>query len=214
MRLLICNCVLSIKLSLILVLYSVSFVLIANDMNVKPDIDYRIGTEQTHNKFSRNEKPVLRVKSGAVIEVHTEETTDKQLNLNSTVADLANLNPDLIHPLTGPVYIENAKPGDTLAVTLHEIELGHWGFAAIVPRLGLLVDEIKGPYLRTFKLGKGKKEIHFNENIRIPLRPFPGVMGVAPDTDERLSTLPPRANGGNMDDPHMTVGTTVFFPCL
>ena len=45
-----------------------------------------------------------------------------------------------------------------------------------------------------------------------PLKPFPGVMGVAPDTDERLSTIPPRANGGNMDDPNITVGTTVYFP--
>jgi acetamidase/formamidase len=177
-----------------------------------PAPQYHLSADQTHNKFSRNEKPVLRVKSGAVIEVFTEETSDKQLNLRSSLEDLANLNPDPIHPLTGPVYIEDAEPGDVLAVTLHEIELGDWGFAAIVPRLGLLNEEISGPYLRTFVLGKDKKEIQFNDKIRIPLRPFPGVMGVAPDTDERLSTIPPRANGGNMDDPNITVGTTVYFP--
>ena len=49
-------------------------------------------------------------------------------------------------------------------------------------------------------------------SIEVPLAPFPGVMGVAPDTDEMLSTIPPRANGGNMDDPNMTAGTTVYFP--
>lgn len=182
------------------------------DMHAVPTPQYRLTADQTHSKFSRNEKPVLTVKSGAVIEVFTEETTDKQLNLHSTVEELATLNPERIHPLTGPVYVEGAEPGDTLAVTLHEIELGDWGFAAIVPRLGFLREEFPEPYLRTFALGKDKKEIQFNDNIRIPLRPFPGVMGVAPDTDERLSTIPPRANGGNMDDPHLVVGTTTYFP--
>lgn len=177
-----------------------------------PEPQYHLSADQTHSRFSRNEKVVLAVDSGAVIEVYTEETTDGQLNIDSTVEDLANLNSDPIHPLTGAVYVNGAEPGDTLAVTLHEIELGDWGFAAIVPGFGLLKEEIKGPYLRTFKLGKDVKEIQFNKKIRIPLRPFPGVMGVAPATDERLSTIPPRANGGNMDDPNITVGTTVYFP--
>lgn len=46
----------------------------------------------------------------------------------------------------------------------------------------------------------------------MPLRPFAGVMGVAPDTDELLNTIPPRANGGNLDDPNLVAGTTVYFP--
>ena len=52
----------------------------------------------------------------------------------------------------------------------------------------------------------------FNDKIKVPLRPFPGVMGVAPATGEMLTTIPPRENGGNMDDPHMTEGTTIYFP--
>jgi len=52
----------------------------------------------------------------------------------------------------------------------------------------------------------------FNGKITIPLKPFAGVMGVAPDTEEMLSTIPPRANGGNMDDPSIVEGTTVYFP--
>ena len=177
---------------------------------IKPQ--YRLTADQTHNKFSRNEKPVLSVKSGAIIEVFTEDASDKQMHLNATVEDLAAFNPDPVHPLTGPVYIKNAEPGDVLAVTLHEIELGDWGFAAISPGFGYLSEDFTEPYLRTFKLGKDKKEIQFTEKIKVPLSPFPGVMGVAPDTDERLSTIPPRANGGNMDDPHMVEGTTVYFP--
>ena len=52
----------------------------------------------------------------------------------------------------------------------------------------------------------------FAEGVEIPLRPFAGVMGVAPATDSMLSTIPPRANGGNMDNRHMVAGTTVYFP--
>ena len=181
-------------------------------LSAPPRAQYHLSADQTHSKFSKNEKVVLAVDSGAVIEVYTEETTDGQLNISSTSEDLANLDPSPIHPLTGAVYVNGAEAGDILAVTLHEIELGDWGFAAIVPGFGLLKDQISGPYLRTFELGKNKSEIQFNEKIHIPLKPFPGVMGVAPDTDERLSTIPPRANGGNMDDPNITVGTTVYFP--
>ena len=190
----------------------VIFTLSSPVLSSPPQAQYHLSSDQTHSKFSKNEKVVLAVDPGAIIEVHTEETSDGQLNINSGIEDLVNLNPDPIHPLTGAVYVNGAEPGDTLAVTLHEIELGEWGFAAIVPGFGLLSDEISGPYLRTFKLGKDATEIRFNEKIRIPLKPFPGVMGVAPDTEERLSTIPPRANGGNMDDPNITVGTTVYFP--
>lgn len=177
-----------------------------------PEPEYFLTQDQTHNKFSRAIPPVLKVPSGAVIEVYTEEATDKQISINSTVKDVLNLKFDPIHPLTGPVYVEGAKPGDVLAVTLHTIEIGDWGFTAIAPGFGFLADEFTEPAIKTFKLGKDAESIQFSEKINIPLKPFAGVMGVAPDTDEMLSTIPPRANGGNMDDPNIVEGTTVYFP--
>lgn len=133
------------------------------------------------------------------------------MNVNSSIEDLNNLSFDPIHPLTGPVYVEGAEPGDVLKVTLHEIEMGDWGWTAIVPGFGFLADEFTEPWLKTFELGKDKKSVKFSDNIEIPLTPFPGVMGVAPATDSMLSTIPPRANGGNMDDPNITEGSTVYF---
>ena len=59
---------------------------------------------------------------------------------------------------------------------------------------------------------KFEKNIKRDRKVQLELNPFPGVMGVAPATDEMLSTIPPRANGGNMDDPNLTKGTTVYFP--
>ncbi len=190
------------------------------DIETYPDQDtrtsqipqYSVDTETTHNKFSSIIPPVLRVPPGAVVEMYTKEASDGQVTRTSDASVLATLSFDPVHPLTGPVYIEGAEPGDVLAVTLHEIEVGDWGWAAVVPGFGFLPDEFDQPFVRTFELGAGAREATFNESIRIPLRPFAGVMGVAPDTDSLLSTIPPRANGGNMDNRHHTVGTTVYFP--
>lgn len=177
-----------------------------------PEPQFTLTKDQTHNKFSRIIPPVLTVPSGAVIEAFTEEASDEQFALDSDVSALETLSFDPIHPVTGPVYVEGAEPGDVLKVTLHKIDLIDWGWTAIVPGFGFLADDFTEPYLKTFELSNDKTEVAFNDKINIPLRPFPGVMAVAPDTDEMLSTIPPRANGGNMDDPNMVEGTTVYFP--
>lgn len=180
------------------------------DAAIEPD--FTISSDQTHARFSAAIEPVLRVPSGAVIEAFTEEATDGQLTATSTTDDVTALSFDPIHPLTGPVYIEGADPGDLLAVTIHSIDVLDWGWAAIVPGFGFLADEFTEPYLKTFTIAPGQTEVVFQGDIRIPLRPFAGVMGVAPATDSMLSTIPPRANGGNMDNRHLTAGTTVYFP--
>lgn len=180
------------------------------DDSVRPS--YFLTADQTHNKFSRTIPAVLRVPSGAVIQVGTEEATDGQLNRFSTAAAVPDVEFDPIHPLTGPVYIEGARVGDVLAVTLHKIEVGNWGWTAVFPGFGYLADDFTEPALKTYSFETGAAVARFNDAIEVPLKPFPGVMGVAPDTDELLSTVPPRANGGNMDNPCFVEGTTVYFP--
>lgn len=177
-----------------------------------PTPEFHLTQDQTHNRWSNSIEPVISVPSGSVIEVATEEASDQQLSTNSEIDDLNNLSFDPIHPLTGPVYVQNAEPGDVLKVTLHKIEMGDWGWTAIVPGFGFLADEFTDPYLKTFDFSKDKSEAKFSDNISIPLKPFPGVMGVAPATSDSLSTIPPRANGGNMDDPNIVEGTVVYFP--
>lgn len=177
-----------------------------------PAPEYTLDSENSHARFSSEIPPVLTVPSGAVVEVFTKEATDGQLDVNSTAEDLATISFDPIHPLTGPVYVEGAQPGDVLAVTLHELEVGEWGWTGVFPGFGFLPEDFPDPYLKTYAIGPGATEVVFNERIRIPLAPFPGVMGVAPATSEMLTTIPPRANGGNMDNRHLTAGTTVYFP--
>ena len=177
-----------------------------------PKPGYTLTKNQTHNKFSSKIPAVLTVPSGAIIEAFTEEASDGQVIPTTNVEELSTLDFDPIHPLTGPVYVEGAEPGDVLAVTLYKIEVGDYGWNSISPGFGFLADEFKDPFLKIFQFKKGDTAATFSENIQIPLRPFPGVMGVAPAGEEMLTTIPPRANGGNMDDPHMVAGTTVYFP--
>lgn len=180
------------------------------DRNMKAS--YFLRANQTHNKFSRSVRPAIKVPSGAVIQVETKEATDGQLNVNSSARDIATLSFEPIHPLTGPVYVHGARPGDVLAVTLHRIQVGNWGWTAVVPGFGFLADEFDEPFLKKFSFKEGEKMVRFNNRISLPLEPFAGVMGVAPDTTGPLSTIPPRANGGNMDNPCLVEGTTVYFP--
>ncbi len=136
----------------------------------------------------------------------------KQIKLGDPTEAINMKNPDLIHPITGPVYVEGAEPGDVLAVTLHKIEIGDYGWVGIVPGFGMLADEFTEPWLRTYELDNRTRRLSFTDKIAVELKPFPGVMGVAPATEEMLSTIPPRANGGNMDNPYLIEGTTVYFP--
>src|SRR5688572_4071145 len=75
-------------------------------------IDHRVDATQTHHKFSSAIAPVLRVASGSVVEVMTNEATGGQLRLGSDANALKAVNWDLTHSLTGPVFVEGAKPGD------------------------------------------------------------------------------------------------------
>jgi acetamidase/formamidase len=179
---------------------------------IEPDHILTSERENIHDKFSSAIPPVLTVRSGAVVEAHTLEATGGQLSIDSTVEDLDAVDLDRIHALTGPVFVEGADPGDILAVTLLELEPGDWGWTGVWPDFGFLEGDIARTDLKTYAIDKASNTVEFAPGIRIPLRPFAGVMGVAPATEEMLSTIPPRANGGNLDDPHLVAGTTVYFP--
>jgi len=180
------------------------------EQQIKPD--YFLTADQKHNKFSSLIPPVLKVKSGSVIKADAYEASDNQLHRNATLEDLINIDFGPIHAMTGPVYVEEAEVGDILAVDLLKVELGDYGWQAIVGGFGFLTERFPNPKLNIHEIDVLNKTTMFNDKIKIPLKPFPGIMGVAPNTEEMLSTIPPRANGGNMDDPSLVEGTTVYFP--
>ncbi len=176
-----------------------------------PEPQFTLSKDQTHNKFSSRIEPVIRVPSGAVIEAFTEDALDEQITPGMTGDEFRGYDEDLVHPLTGPVYVEGAMPGDVLKVTLYTIGIGDWGWTRVFPDSFINSEEFE-PLLKTWQFGSDTHSIEVLPGIDVPVRPFAGVMGVAPADTSMLSTIPPRANGGNMDDKDITEGSIVYFP--
>jgi acetamidase/formamidase len=124
---------------------------------------------------------------------------------------IAGLDWDRVYPLAGPIAVKGAQPGDTLAVEILDIHTQGWGWAAILPGLGLLPDDFPDAYLRTFDLSHGDV-VYLREDIAIPLTPFFGTMGVCPAGATGVPVMPPGPFGGNMDTRQLVAGATLFLP--
>lgn len=173
---------------------------------------YHLDDTQPHAFWDNSYPPRLRIRSGDTVVFETLEASANQVAPTSTSETLKTLSFDPIHPLTGPVYVEGAEPGDALGVEVVSLKHKGWGWNAVLPGFGLLADDFPQPYLHHYKLGR--THCTFREDILIPYEPFCGVMGVAPKESGRLNTIPPRQNAGNIDIRHLTPGTRVLFPVL
>jgi acetamidase/formamidase len=173
--------------------------------------EHRLDDGQPHAFWDNALPPRLSVEPGEAVVFETLEGTG-QIRPDSRHEALAELRADLIHPLTGPVWIEGAKPGDALEVEVVSLRHRGWGWNGVIPGFGLLAEEFDQPYLHHYEL-QGQ-ECVFADNIRIPYEPFCGIMGVAPAEGGRFDTTPPRRNGGNVDIRHLTAGSRVLLPVL
>ena len=93
-------------------------------------------------------EPVLEVDSGEVVEFTVRDASDEQIQANSTSEDVAKLDFDHVNPVSGPVSVRGARPGDVLAVEILEFRPREWGWTALIPGFGLLADEFPEPWLR------------------------------------------------------------------
>jgi acetamidase/formamidase len=121
------------------------------------------------------------------------------------------------HPLTGPIFVEGAAPGDTLTIEILSVEPAAWGWTACRPGGIGLLDRLLAPelpadgYVHAWDL-RGGTHAEFLPGIRLPLAPFPGVVGLAPAEPGAHSTSPPRQVGGNMDIRQLVAGSTLYLP--
>jgi formamidase len=133
-----------------------------------------------HNRWHPALEPRLEVEPGEQVALETRDALDGYLNAGSTVSDFAALPLGAIHPLTGPVFVKGAMPGDLLEIEFVHIEPQPWAFSAIMPGLGFLRDSITTPFLVHWKLADGWATSAQLPGVRIPGAPFMGVSGVAP----------------------------------
>ena len=167
--------------------------------------------ESFHYLWSNSHKPVLSIKPGDQVHFEVNEVYSWQMTEKTKAEDFSKLDNSKLYPLAGPVYVEGAKPGDALVVRVESVKPAKWGWSAIMPPMGLL-EEFTDPYLYIWNLRGAQKYARFVKQIRVPLNPFCGVMGVAPAEPGFHQVMPPGKHGGNLDIRHLTDGSTLLIP--
>jgi acetamidase/formamidase len=171
---------------------------------------HRIGMATYHYQWNRKHKPALTIDPGESVTFEINEVSSWQITKDSSADALKNFDASKLYPLSGPVYVRGAEPGDTLTVEVQEVRNADWGWSALLPGLGLL-DDFREPYLYIWDLGR-KRRAEFEKGIKIPIRPFCGTMGVAPPNPQPVDVMPPGKHGGNMDIKHLTAGSRLELP--
>ncbi|MBI2193425.1 MAG: acetamidase/formamidase family protein [Planctomycetes bacterium] len=170
----------------------------------------------TYSPFHR---PIAEVRPGEKVVVHTIDAFGNKLKSpRDRATELCHF--PFVNPQTGPIFVRDAAPGDTLAVTVHRIDPDRdYAVTALIPQFGALtgtratatLNDALPEQTRILPIRKG--QVHFGRRIRIPYRPFMGTMGVAPQI-EAINCLTPSYYGGNMDCVETCPGHEVQFPVL
>jgi len=171
-------------------------------------------------------KPVLRIASGDTVRVETmvagglerlrlagvqdSEVPDSLKQIEKSVTDRG----PGVHPLTGPIYVEGAEPGDVLEVRILGFEFLHpFGVTGFRPGSGTLPDEFPYARFKLIRIDPKAGTAEFRPGVRLKLAPFWGSIGVAPPSlIRRLSSGPPGAHAGNLDNKELVAGSTLYLP--
>src|SRR5205085_5264906 len=189
----------------------------------------RMATHERHSSpetchwgyFDSKLPPQLRIKSGDIATIHCvsgskEILPEPPMNVLPEHREiLAKLTPHLgRHILTGPVHVEGAERGDVLAVEVLDIKFRtNWGWNVQRPLAGTLPEDFPFYRLTHIPIDSNRGVCTLPWGLEVQLRPFFGIMGVAPPAEwGPCSSIEPRAFGGNIDNKHFQVGTTVYFP--
>jgi acetamidase/formamidase len=185
--------------------------------------------------YDPNEKPKLTIHSGDTVSIETLSHALGQIKPGVGMGDIVKLRKENDgggpHSITGPIYVEEAEPGDTLEIHILKIVPKPDAFnfnlpGAEFPAVGLLAPEFPEGFVRYYKLDLAKMQTEFKPGIVIDLKPFPGTFAVGVDPNEpaakagppihdargRTSTLRPWKNGSNMDLNELQVGSTLYLP--
>lgn len=152
------------------------------DEYIKIDRSKQLGDEQEvgHNRWHPDIKPVAEVEQGQTVGIETRDAFDGQFNHDTVEEQVAGCNLNLIHPLTGPVYVKGAEPGDLLEVKVQEVTPEAFGFTVQVPGFGFLRDIYTEPYIIHWDIADGFATSDDLPGVKIPGAPFMGVIGTAP----------------------------------
>ncbi|MGH3666435.1 MAG: acetamidase/formamidase family protein, partial [Egibacteraceae bacterium] len=139
--------------------------------------------DKGHNRWHPGIPPVVRCAPGDEVVMETRDALDLQVGPDSTVEDVGGVNLNVVHPLTGPVYVEGAEPGDLLVAEIVEVAAPSFGFTVQIPGFGFLRDAFPDPFLVRWDLADGWATSDDLPGVRIPGAPFMGTIGLAPSME-------------------------------
>ncbi|MGG5260247.1 acetamidase/formamidase family protein [Phycicoccus avicenniae] len=168
-----------------------------------------IGKEHAFGTFSAAHPPALTVRPGAG-DLVTFETDDLAYAQMEELRDLGKVTAT-INPVTGPLLVEGAEPGDALAVHIHDIELAPSGWSVSIPGAGALA-EVMGPEFMVRRIPVSDGRVRLTDTLDCAVAPMLGCIGLAPADGEASSVMPSYRSGGNMDLTDARPGSTVLLP--
>lgn len=172
-----------------------------------------IHASSSHVGWDRSIPPVAEVAPGETIEFEALDASGGQLGPESQPGDIAALDFSKVNPTTGPVAIDGAEPGDVLVVAVESLSPSGRGWTALIPGFGLLADEFPDPAVHGWTYDASlSAPAAYGTWARVPLRPFPGTIGVAPAAPGPHSVVPPRRVGGNLDVRDLAAGSVLRLP--
>jgi len=163
---------------------------ISADEYIRIDRSKPLGEEAGvgHNRWHPDIAPVAEIDPGQVIGIETRDAFDGQISAATTAPELPGCDMNVVHPLTGPVAIRGAEPGDLLEVSIREIVAEPFGYTVQVPGFGFLRDVFTEPHIIRWDIADGYATSRDLPDVRIPGAPFMGVIGTAP-SHELLETI-------------------------
>lgn len=174
---------------------------------------HTIHAAQHHFGWDNANAPVKMVTPGTILEFECLDSSAGQLTPESSVESVSSLDFGKVNPVSGPIFVDGAMPGDTLVVRIHEFKPSGFGWTANIPGFGLLADQFTDPALHIWSYDKEKLGTSaFAPFGKVPLKPFAGTIGVAPAEAGLHSIVPPRRVGGNLDIRDLAAGTTLYLP--
>jgi acetamidase/formamidase len=174
--------------------------------------EHTLSAEPTHSRWNRALRPRLSIAPGDTVHLECVDASGGQVRPGMSVAEFLTIDRGRIHALTGPIFVQGAGPGDVLQIDVREVTHKGWGWSSVIAGLGFLKERFAEPYLFHWQL-EGEVSRSLAPAV-VPLRPFCGVMGVAPGEDGEFRTRPPGAFGGNMDVRELCSGATLYLPVL
>lgn len=166
-----------------------------------------------HFGWDNGIEPVLSVAPGETVEIETIDALAGQVGPDTTLAQFLERDTSRVNPVTGPIFVEGAEPGDAVAVTFKDFKPSGWGWTANIPGFGLLADQFPEPRLHLWKYDAATlAPAMFGPGGAVPLRPFCGTVGLALAEPGVHSVIPPRRVGGNLDIRDNAAGTTLYLP--